>query len=114
MEWSLPQFEALHKSYFKTRHTANTTNIGRLLEAAFSLYLAEVNRVAGNEARSRELIAFAVDSHPAHVGLRSYEASSSSTDLVEIDWAKILLPPKSKKEEPLAEAGPKRSPDKWS
>ena len=94
MEWSLEQFEELHKNYFKTRHTANTTSIGHLLEAALSLYVAEINRAAGNEARARELIAFAVEAHPVHARLRAFERSLPSTELTEIDWTKVLLPPR--------------------
>jgi hypothetical protein len=90
--WSLEQLEELHKLYFRTRHTAKAVDMGRLLEAAFSLYVAELNRAAGNEARARDLIAFAVDVHPENTALRQFEASLLPTDLGEIDWEKILLP----------------------
>ncbi|WP_354258758.1 hypothetical protein [Bradyrhizobium sp. F1.13.3] len=58
VDWTLAQLEELHKTYFKTRHTASVTKIGLLLEAALSLYVAEVNRAAGNDPRARALIAF--------------------------------------------------------
>ena len=90
--WSLEQFEELHRSFFRLRHTAKAIDIGRLLEAAFSLYLAEMNRAAGNEARARDLIAFAVEVHPSCAALREFEASLSASGLLEIDWLKILLP----------------------
>ncbi|MBR0900268.1 hypothetical protein JQ616_35410 [Bradyrhizobium tropiciagri] len=105
VDWTLGQFEELHKSYFKTRHTAGVTKIGLLLEAALSLHLAEVNRAAGNEARARALIAFAVDSHPGHAALRVYEASLTA-ELAEINWASILLPPQPSNENPAADRAP--------
>jgi hypothetical protein len=105
VDWTLEQLEELHKTYFKTRHTAGVTKIGLLLEAALSLYLAEVNRVAANDARARALAAFAVDSHPGHAALRAYEASLPA-ELVEIDWASILLPPKPDNEGPSADPAP--------
>ncbi|UGY25454.1 hypothetical protein HU675_0000415 [Bradyrhizobium septentrionale] len=105
VDWTLEQFEDLHKTYFKTRHTAGVTKIGLLLEAAMSLYLAEVNRAAGNDARARALVAFAVDCNPGHATLRAYEASLP-TELVEIDWASILLPPRPKNEGPPVDPVP--------
>ncbi|MGD9631672.1 MAG: hypothetical protein AB7U97_00065 [Pirellulales bacterium] len=105
VDWTLEQLEELHKTYFKTRHTAGVTKIGLLLEAVLSLYVAEVNRAAGNDARARALIAFAVDSHPSHAALRAHEASLP-TELAEIDWAGILLPPRPNNEGPLADLAP--------
>ena len=67
--------EELHARYFRERHHVNTLELGRILEAAFTLRLAEQNRTAGNFARARELIAFAVETCPKHVGLRNFEAS---------------------------------------
>jgi hypothetical protein len=105
VDWRLEQFEELHKTYFKARHTAGVTKIGLLLEASLSLYVAEVNRAAGNDARARALIAFAVDSHPSHAALRTYEASLPA-ELAEIDWAGILLPPRPNNEGPSADPAP--------
>jgi hypothetical protein len=73
--WTLEQFEQMHDGYFKSSRSANATRIGLVLEAAFSLYLAELNRAAGNEARARDLIAFATESCPAHTALRAFEAA---------------------------------------
>lgn len=101
----MAQLEELHKTYFKTRHTASVTKIGLLLEAALSLYVAEVNRAAGNDARARALVAFAVDSHPGHAALRNYEASLPA-ELVEIDWAHILLPARPNDEGPAVDPAP--------
>jgi len=105
--WTLEQFEELHRTYFKTRHRAGVTHIGRLLEAAFSLYVAEINRKAGDETRSRELIGLAVDAHPSHGALRAFEAALTSGPLPEIFWEKILLPPPQPKLEPPAESDTK-------
>jgi hypothetical protein len=93
-DWTLPQFETLHGSYFGHRHQRDRTNIGRLLEAAFTLHVAELNRVAGNATRARELIAYAVEVHPAHAGLRAFEAGLPADSLPEIAWDRILLPPR--------------------
>ena len=95
-EWTLDQFERLHRDYCRTRHRTGTTKIGRLLEAALSLYIADLNRKAGDESRARELISQAVEMHPAHAGLQSFEAALSPDSLPEIVWEKILLPPRPK------------------
>lgn len=79
--WTLDQFERLHDSYFKSSQAA----------AAFSLYIAELNRAARFEARARELIAFATESFPANAKLRAFEASLPNEGLPEICWDKILL-----------------------
>lgn len=50
VDWTLEQLEELRKTYFKRRHAAGVTKIGRILEAAVSLYVGEANRVAGNDA----------------------------------------------------------------
>jgi len=100
MDWTLDQFEELYQEYFKTRHRTTVTNIGRLLEAAFLLYVAEVNRKAGNEASARQLIASAVEAHPSHAGLRGFETALTSDPLPELVWEKILLPPLPSAEKP--------------
>lgn len=91
--WTLEQFERLHDVYFKLSRSANATRIGRILEAAFSLYLAELNRIAENEARARDLIALANEACPAHAALRAFEAALTEEALPEIRWDAILLPP---------------------
>ena len=90
-EWTLDEMEKLHGRYFRQRHHAETLELGRVLEAAFTLRLAEQNRMAGDIARARELIAFGVEVCPKHAGLRSFEVSSQSEELVVIDWQAILL-----------------------
>ncbi|MCK1354233.1 hypothetical protein IVB56_25030 [Bradyrhizobium sp. CW7] len=95
LEWSLVEMEELHKTYFRSRHTALATKIGVVMESALSLIVAELNRKAGNDARARDLIAFAVEAYPSSTALRDYEAALTSSDLAEIDWTKILLPSRS-------------------
>jgi hypothetical protein len=84
--------DELHARYFRDRHHANTLSLGRILEAAFTLQLAEQNRAAGNVSRARELLAFAVEICPHQASLRSFEASLQTGGLPEIDWQAILLP----------------------
>jgi hypothetical protein len=95
-DWTLPEMDELHARYFRQRHHANTLELGRILEAAFTLRLAEQNRATGNVARARELIAFAVETCPKHAGLQSFEGSIEPDGLVEIDWQAILLPADSR------------------
>ena len=89
--WPLLVMEELYARYFRERHHANTLELGRILEAAFTLMLAEQNRAAGDFTRARELVACAVETCPKHVGLRNFEASVQLSDLVAIDWQEILL-----------------------
>lgn len=93
-EWSLPLMEDLHARYFRERHYANTLDIGRVLEAAFILKLAEQNRATGNLTRAKELIAFAVETCPGHESLRNFEALTQIDDKTAICWQSILLPAK--------------------
>jgi len=51
-DWPLTVMEELHERYFRERHHANTLKLGRVLEAAFTLRLAEQNRAAGNSPTS--------------------------------------------------------------
>ncbi len=91
-DWPLPKIEELHACYFRERHHAKTLQLGRTLEAAFTLRLAEQNRAAGDFTRALELISFAVETCPKHVGLRNFEASIQLDGLIAIDWQAILLP----------------------
>jgi len=91
-DWTLIEMEDLHGRYFQQRHHADTLALGRVLEAAFTLRLAEQNRQAGDNARARQLIAMAVETCPQHAGLRSFEASIPLDELVEIDWQAIVFP----------------------
>jgi hypothetical protein len=91
-DWSLHLMEGLYESYFNERHHANTFALGRMLEAAFTLRLAEQNRVEGKINRARELIADAVEILPGHVSLQKFEILNQDGDLNSIDWQVILLP----------------------
>jgi hypothetical protein len=91
-DWPLSVMEELHARYFRERHHANTLQLGRMLEAAFTLRVAEQSRSAGNWAGAQKLIAFAVETWPTHVGLRNFEMSLQVDDPVAIDWHAILLP----------------------
>ena len=91
-DWSLPLMENLYESYFIERHHANTLALGRILEAAFTLRLAEQNRGEGKINRARELITIAVEICPGHVGLQEFEMLNQDGDLNSIDWQAILLP----------------------
>jgi hypothetical protein len=91
-DWPLPVMDDLHARYFRERHHAKALKPGAILEAAFTLQLAEQNRSAGKFARARELITFAVETCPKHAGLRNFEASIQLNELAEIDWQAILLP----------------------
>jgi hypothetical protein len=91
-QWPLLVMEELHARYFRERHHANTFELGPILEAAFTLRLAEQNRAAGDFTRALELIGFAVEICPKCVSLRNFEASIQLDELVAIDWQAILLP----------------------
>jgi hypothetical protein len=84
--------EALHARYFGERHHADTLSLGGLLEAAFTLRLAEQNRAAGNVSRASELITFAAEICPKHKPLRDFETSLKPEDMVEIRWQVLWLP----------------------
>lgn len=92
--WSLDQLEELHHSYYQKRYWRNSLAIGELFEAMFTLRLAELNRLAGNEVRARELVSFAVEACPANAALRNFEASLAS-EMLPIDVANLLLREKS-------------------
>jgi hypothetical protein len=97
-DWTLEQYEQLHAAYFKSRRTSpKGPNLGRVIEAAFSLYVAELNRINGNEQRARALVAFAVEACPGYAVLQAFEGTITEA-LPEIDWTKILLPPKPSNE----------------
>jgi len=91
-DWPLPVMEDLHARYFRERHHADTFGLGRFLEAAFTLRLAEQNRAADNFSRARELIGFAVEAFPNCAKLRDFESSILPDELGIIDWRNILLP----------------------
>lgn len=90
-DWSLAAMEDLYARYFRERHHASTLELGRILEAAFVLVLAEKNRAAGLFRRARELVAYAVETCPQHEGLLEFEKSIQLNDRTAIDWKAIML-----------------------
>jgi hypothetical protein len=91
--WNLSQLEVLHDSYYRKRRWKNSLMLGDLLEAMFTLRLAETNRMATNEARARELITFAVEAFPEQPNIRALEESLRLDKLAPINPRGILLPP---------------------
>jgi hypothetical protein len=83
--------EKLHATYYRERLFKNSLMIGEFLEAVFTLRLAEMYRSAGNQVRTRELLAFAVEALPGNVRLRSFEATLTSEDIGPINAREILL-----------------------
>lgn len=53
--WPLPVMEGLHTRYFQERHHASTLGLGQILEAAFTLELAEQNCAAGDFALREQM-----------------------------------------------------------
>ena len=94
--WTLEQYDTLHRAYFRERHTSKMTKIGRFFEAAFTLDLAEAYRTHGDLNRAVELITFAVECSPNHIGLRAFEGTVSAECIPSIDWLTVLAPPGSK------------------
>jgi hypothetical protein len=90
--WRLDQLEALHESYYRGRRRKTAIMLGELLEAMFTLRLAEINRVTGNEARARELITFAVEAFPGNQAIRTLEANLALDKLGPIVAVTVLLP----------------------
>jgi hypothetical protein len=66
--------------------------LGALLEAMFTLRLAEMNRVNKQEARARELITFAVEAFPSHSALRALETNLGPDEISPIVAREVLLP----------------------
>ncbi len=91
-DWALSAMEGLHQTYLRERHHTGVLCLGALLEAAFTLRLAEMNRLAGDDARARSLVAQAVEMFPAHQRLRDYEAAMPKDLLPEIVWERIVFP----------------------
>lgn len=91
--WGLEQLEGLHTSYYLKRRHKTAFMLGALLEATFTLRLAEMNRVNNQEARARELITFAVEAFPSHPALRAFEGALGPGRLSPIVAREILMPP---------------------
>jgi hypothetical protein len=90
--WSLEQLESLHASYYRERRHKTAFMLGALLEAMFTLRLAEMNRANNQEARARALITFAVEAFPSHPALRAFEVALGPDQVSPIVAREILLP----------------------
>jgi hypothetical protein len=91
--WSVEQLEGLHASYYRERRRKSAFMLGELLEAMFTLRLAEMNRVNGNEVHAHELISYAVEAFPSHSALRALESNLGQGQISPINVRQILLPP---------------------
>ncbi|WP_168012082.1 hypothetical protein [Halomonas salinarum] len=89
-EWTLEEHQVVLERYFTERTRPKGLHAPRLLEAAACLALAEKYRVAGDGSTTKLLVERAVEAHPAHVGLREFEAAYDGISVV--DWQGILLP----------------------
>jgi hypothetical protein len=90
--WEVDSLEILYKTYYDERRRKGAMMLSPLFEAMFTLFLAEMNRVSGNELRARDLISFAVESSPSDQNLRQYESGLAEDQLEPIDPWRILLP----------------------
>lgn len=73
--WTIDDHLAVLEMYFTERTIPRGLHAPRLFEAAACLVLSEKYRVAGDESNSKLLVARAFEVHPAHVGLRNFEAA---------------------------------------
>lgn len=94
-DWTLEEFEATRRAYFKQRYTKNGLEFGSILEAAVTLFSAEMHRHEGYEGRARQLISEAVENLPGRASLLEFEGNMSEEPLPAINWRELLLPPKS-------------------
>ena len=91
-EWTLKQFEEVRRSYFKQRYIRNGMELGATLEAAVTLFSAEMHRQSGDEDRARELVSEAVENLPGRLSLLEFESGVAAGPLPAIDWRALLLP----------------------
>lgn len=91
-DWPLEVSDQLLMDYAVKRFNKNALNAGSLIGAAMFLWLAELHRSVGNEARSRELISSAVDEYPEQIRLREFEMHLPYGNLPEINCWRILVP----------------------
>lgn len=90
--WTLEEFEEMRRSYFRQRYVKNGVEFGPTLEAAITLFSAEMHRATGHEDRARELVAEAVENLPGQVPLFEFARSLSADSLPSIEWRTLLLP----------------------
>jgi hypothetical protein len=90
--WNLTVLEALHGAYFQRRRNKTSLRLGGLLEPIFTLRLAELYRAAGDSAKAREYISFAIEASPGNKSLLDLEIKSATGVLELIDPLNILIP----------------------
>lgn len=90
-DWSVDQLEELHATYFRERHQRNVLSLGRALEAVFTLRLAREYQILGRYERVRELVSFAVESHPGHAALRNLENTLGAESSAPIEPYDIIF-----------------------
>jgi hypothetical protein len=89
--WKAENCEAIFEAYMRRRYGEKKLNVGTVLGAAGALTIAEMYRLAGDEAATRRLIARAVEEFPGVARLREYEADLGDSPS-SIVWWKILFP----------------------
>jgi hypothetical protein len=90
--WPAERLAGLLDEYYARRGRAGAPEFPPLLESALTLVAAESFRVAGDHARTRALIASAVETIPGHAALMALEAGALEGDIPPIDWRATLLP----------------------
>ncbi len=91
-DWTLEELEATRREYFRQRYTRNGLDLGATLEAAVTLFSAELYRRRGHEVRARAIISEAVENLPGRASLLEFESHMGEGDLPAINWRELLLP----------------------
>lgn len=94
-EWTLEELEETRRAYFKQRYAKNGLELGPILEAAMTLFLAEIHRRRGDEGRAREFVSEAVENLPGRTQLLELERRMDEASLPVINWRELLLPARS-------------------
>lgn len=92
-DWPIDAHQTALDDYFLQRLRPKGLHASRVFEAAACLELAEKVRRGGDGDGAGVLLARAVEAHPGHAGLRSFERTF--TPEIGIDWRVVLLPQKS-------------------
>lgn len=103
--WTLEQFEAVRRAYFKQRRTKNRLEFGAILEAAVTLFSAELHRREGHIDRARELVSEAVENLPGRTSLLEFERRMAEEPPPVINWWELLLPARAKVSSDEAQGG---------
>jgi hypothetical protein len=90
--WTLDEFEAMRRAYFKQRYTKKGLVLGKTLEAAITLFSAEMHRSQGQVDRARTLVSEAVENLPGQKSLLEFERRMDEEPLPAINWRELLLP----------------------